>query len=299
MSAKITDAAKKNQKQADERSSALDKVLGRLEKEKDAFGFFAENHPEIYDKTMSILNYIVTNVKKVKNSEKNPNLSIEQILGRHESQLSINNIETEIPKLVNNGVGIQSRVEVIQGSGPHSSDKDGIKILHTDLEKLSKNFDSNKKQYEKISKEIENIKKIHEMTNFKFGKVEEFINKQAPEYISANKNYQAGQTETFSCVMDKLDKLDKSIADSDVILSNITTKLDRKIDIRESVQILGLRRDVETSVEADIIIRISKQVMPAIESMKEASMNQFKDSIQDLENRCLTAGLIPMEKLFL
>ena len=78
----------------------------------------------------------------------------------------------------------------------------------------------------------------------------------------------------------------------------IEEKLDQRIHIRDAIHILEVKQDVERFVEADLIKKISKQVMPALGLVKDASSADLPRSIADLEARCIAAGLIPLERLF-
>jgi hypothetical protein len=78
----------------------------------------------------------------------------------------------------------------------------------------------------------------------------------------------------------------------------IEGKLDQRIHIRDTIHILEIKQEVERFVEADLIKKISKQVMPALSLVKDAAPADLPRSVADLESRCLSAGLIPLDRLF-
>jgi hypothetical protein len=92
--------------------------------------------------------------------------------------------------------------------------------------------------------------------------------------------------------------LGHSFASLDSRLLAIEGKLDQRIHIRDTIHILEVKQDVERFVEADLIKKISKQVMPALGLVKDAASIDLPRSIADLESRCLAAGLIPLDRLF-
>jgi hypothetical protein len=68
--------------------------------------------------------------------------------------------------------------------------------------------------------------------------------------------------------------------------------------IRDSVQILEIKEEVERFVVSDLIRKISLAIMPAIEALKDAKSEEIPKAIDDLSVRCTNAGLIPIERLF-
>ena len=82
-------------------------------------------------------------------------------------------------------------------------------------------------------------------------------------------------------------------------LNKIQDSLTNRIKIRDSIEILEIRQDVERFVSADLIKKISLAVMPALEALKEAQPSEITKAVNDLNTRCTNAGLIPVEKLFL
>lgn len=82
-------------------------------------------------------------------------------------------------------------------------------------------------------------------------------------------------------------------------LNEIQNLLTTRIHIRDSIEILEIRQEVERFVSADLIKKISLAVMPALEALKEAQPTEITKAVNDLNARCTNAGLIPVEKLFL
>jgi hypothetical protein len=82
-------------------------------------------------------------------------------------------------------------------------------------------------------------------------------------------------------------------------LDEIQNSLTTRIHIRDSIEILEIRQEVERFVSADLIKKISLAVMPALEALKEAQPTEITKAVNDLNTRCTNAGLIPVEKLFL
>ncbi len=81
-------------------------------------------------------------------------------------------------------------------------------------------------------------------------------------------------------------------------LNAIQDSLSTRIHIRDSIQILEIRQEVERFVSADLIKKISLAVMPALEALKEAQPSEITKALNDLNTRCTNAGLLPVEKLF-
>jgi hypothetical protein len=92
--------------------------------------------------------------------------------------------------------------------------------------------------------------------------------------------------------------LDHKLGSIDSSLRSILEKLNDRVQIRDSVQILEIKQEVERFVEADLIKKISLQLMPAISLLKNAQGNELENALVDLDARCLAAGLIPVERLF-
>jgi hypothetical protein len=82
-------------------------------------------------------------------------------------------------------------------------------------------------------------------------------------------------------------------------LNEIQNSLTKRIHIRDSIEILEIRQEVERFVSADLVKKISLAVMPALEALKEAQPTEITKAVNDLNTRCTNAGLIPVEKLFL
>jgi hypothetical protein len=72
----------------------------------------------------------------------------------------------------------------------------------------------------------------------------------------------------------------------------------QRIYIRDSVQILEIKEEVERFVKSDLIRKISLTIMPLIESLKDSKPEELPRALEDLFLQCRNAGLIPTEKLF-
>jgi hypothetical protein len=72
----------------------------------------------------------------------------------------------------------------------------------------------------------------------------------------------------------------------------------QRIYIRDSVQILEIKEEIEKFVKSDLIRKISLAIMPTIESLHEAKAEEMPKLLEDLYSQCCKAGLIPTEKLF-
>jgi len=97
----------------------------------------------------------------------------------------------------------------------------------------------------------------------------------------------------------------ESMVDASNNLKNLENKfkafesqLAIRMHIRDSVQILEIKEEVERFVVSDLIRKISLAIMPAIEALKDAKSEEIPKAIDDLSVRCTNAGLIPIERLF-
>jgi hypothetical protein len=97
----------------------------------------------------------------------------------------------------------------------------------------------------------------------------------------------------------------ESMVDASNNLKNLENKfkafesqLAIRMHIRDSVQILEIKEEVERFVVSDLIRKISLAIMPAIEALKDAKSEEVPKAIDDLSVRCTNAGLIPIERLF-
>jgi plasmid maintenance system antidote protein VapI len=132
-------------------------------------------------------------------------------------------------------------------------------------------------------------------------------------YFEENKNlYQvslkaiADQVINVSSISEKQAVIIKdSMKESSENLKNLENKfklfeeqLAVRMHIRDSVQILEIKEEVERFVVSDLIRKISLALMPAIEALKDAKSEEIPKAIDDLGIRCANAGLIPIERLF-
>lgn len=83
--------------------------------------------------------------------------------------------------------------------------------------------------------------------------------------------------------------------------NDLNSRLDEKIDLQDAHKVLDLRNEIERFVRADVIQSISQKIMPAIEILKdqvEGKDSVIVKSVDEFEQRCKQAGLIPMDKLY-
>jgi len=88
------------------------------------------------------------------------------------------------------------------------------------------------------------------------------------------------------------------ITQYDDLKNELKSELSKKIHIRDSIQILEIREDVEKFVASDFIKKVSLAIIPAVEALKDSSPDEVPKAILELESRCMSAGLIPIERLF-
>jgi hypothetical protein len=82
---------------------------------------------------------------------------------------------------------------------------------------------------------------------------------------------------------------------------NLHIRLDKKIDLQDAEQILSLKNKIEESVTNQLLISLSKKIIPVVNVLKDQVVDQnttFSKSVDNLEQRCIQAGLIPFDKLF-
>ena len=107
---------------------------------------------------------------------------------------------------------------------------------------------------------------------------------------------------------DRIDSLEKienenisTINDIKSNVENIIVKIDGKIDVNDATQILKLRQSVNKFAESEIIRTVSKKIMPIVEHLKEIdndNIDEISSSIKKLEESCINAGLLTVDKLF-
>jgi plasmid maintenance system antidote protein VapI len=116
----------------------------------------------------------------------------------------------------------------------------------------------------------------------------------------------ADQIINFSNISEKqATTIKESMEESAENLKNLENKfklfedqLSVRMHIKDSVQILEIKEEVERFVVSDLIRKISLALMPAIEALKDAKAEDVPKAIDDLSVRCANAGLIPIERLF-
>ena len=84
-------------------------------------------------------------------------------------------------------------------------------------------------------------------------------------------------------------------------IEEIFVKIDGKIDMNDAKKVLELRHEVNRFAESEIIRNVSKKIMPIIAHIKEINLNDQEDissSIKKLEESCIGAGLLTVDKLF-
>jgi hypothetical protein len=81
-------------------------------------------------------------------------------------------------------------------------------------------------------------------------------------------------------------------------ISNIERHSQNKIHIRDSVQILEIRQEVEKFVTQDILQALSKSLMPTIAMLKEVNPEDLSSALDSLEQKCKALGLLSLEDLY-
>jgi len=112
-------------------------------------------------------------------------------------------------------------------------------------------------------------------------------------------------TNNLNSMTEQVSGAQKLLFEHDGHLREIVSKLTRleeaektKIHLRDSIQILEIRRDIERFVTEDLLLRVSKAIMPYIGAMKELDEEGFREALDNLEEQCKTAGLYSVDKLY-
>ena len=79
---------------------------------------------------------------------------------------------------------------------------------------------------------------------------------------------------------------------------SIKEQLNQKIDIKESLQILDIKTEIERYTNSEFILKISKAIMPIIASIKTQDGMQNHEGIKLLEDKCLSSGLLSVERIY-
>jgi DNA repair exonuclease SbcCD ATPase subunit len=167
--------------------------------------------------------------------------------------------------------------------------------------KLQRSVDGLSEQISKVASQIEHLQagvhhlltKVPESKNLLQDIAEQVSNMrfQLQALHQIGLQIQAAGVELASVLSHRFETLDSR-------LLAIEGKLDQRVHIRDTIHILEIKQEVERFVEADLIKKISKQVMPALSLVKDAAPVDLPRSVADLESRCLAAGLIPLDRLF-
>ena len=104
-------------------------------------------------------------------------------------------------------------------------------------------------------------------------------------------------------LVDILSKID-TLAEAEFLNGHLTQlqsqseklheRLDNKIDLKDANHLFDLRNEIEKDVESHLIQTISKKIMPVLDNLKDKIKNdpeKISDAMQDLESRCISAGL--------
>lgn len=81
-------------------------------------------------------------------------------------------------------------------------------------------------------------------------------------------------------------------------LKNIEQSEKTKIHLRDSIQVLEIRRDVERFVAEDLLHKVSRAIMPHIQAMRDLDKSQLESAIKSLEEKCNAAGLYSVDTLY-
>ncbi len=84
-------------------------------------------------------------------------------------------------------------------------------------------------------------------------------------------------------------------------VGRLHTRIDSKIDLGDAEKVLKFRNDLEPHVRASVVRSMSKEVMLAVEDLKEKIPSDdpvLAKALTYLESQCKKAGLIPIDKLF-
>ncbi len=169
-------------------------------------------------------------------------------------------------------------------------------------------------------KQTHNLEKLEEKINKNFlnisTMIETILRNNEAEKIQIE-NYYNARVEELNLSIEKLEKLAKEnqrqnsgylieIKDSNALtkseikteLNSIQEKMKQKIDIKESMQILEIKTEIERYTTSEMIIKISKVIMPIIASIKTQDGMQDHEGIKLLEEKCLSLGLLSIERIY-
>jgi len=260
--------------------------------------------PEVAELLGSLFHYLATGLKNTKKLEKQG--TVEQVLESLSSWAdqkaskspSTAKIKAAQQKIASEKVQFPSSKEA-----SNKGDRVRVKKEILDEEKVSRSIEAIKEQSTKNSGHLEQLtllihNAISEMVmqdeiraRGLEGKLSDVLSLQLQPIQD-----QATQVRLFLNALSPA--LDQQLGAIDSSLRSILGKLNDRVHIRDSLQILEIRQEVERFVEADLIKKVSLQLMPAIAVLKNAQGPELASAVVDLDARCLAAGLIPVERLF-
>ena len=172
-------------------------------------------------------------------------------------------------------------------------------ILIKDVEKINKSLDKPQPSVASQNDILEKIGYLIQATNANKSNLDEW-----------RKDYTEKSQIQEKLLRDILNKIN-TVAQADHVTEHLTNlhneskslhnRLDKKIDLQDAEQILSLKNKIEASVNTQLITSVSKKIMPVVDILKrqvDGLDTTFSKSVDDLEQRCGQAGLIPIDKLF-
>jgi len=170
-----------------------------------------------------------------------------------------------------------------------------------DKEKLS-----NDKNYEKIEEKLElNTRKISDLIYLIENEKNKAENKNKIDQETSSKllgellsDHKKDNDESFKEIKSTIKNLEKYSEDLKHISNLIMEKNSERINIKETLQFLEIKNEIERYIASEIIIKVSKAIMPLIETMKDAPKESYSQSIKTLEEKCLAAGLLSVERIY-
>lgn len=167
---------------------------------------------------------------------------------------------------------------------------------------LEKHFSKVTKKIEKIEERLEKLESNRELTS----KIEVLtqITKQNQNNVDKfNSDFAEKLQVQEQRLVDILSKID-TLAEAEFLNGHLTQlqlqseklheRLDNKIDLQDAEHLFDLRNEIEKDIESHLIQTISKKIMPVLDNLKDKINNdpeKISDAMQDLENRCISAGL--------
>ena len=206
-------------------------------------------------------------------------------------------IEKEItsPPQINNGCK-----EIIEQFGTQISDLNGklFPVLN-DISKIIKSLDSSRPHITSLAAKLDetgqSLERLHRKSDGIEKKIEDSfgtLEKQLSKEIYLAQDNQIKSTKQItSLILNVNDKCDKVLG-----------QIDGKIDLSDAREVLNIRREIEVFVRSELIKTVSKQIMPVLDILKQQSTTgpgNFSALVNDLENRCRQAGLVPIDKLYM